>query len=107
MAMGIPVVATPQAAKGVQAVPGQHLLVGDGPEAFAKHVIDVLQNGTVRNNLLEAARQQVENVHAWPLAMDCLERILSSAPTAINGLIRSQANEIEGQVDCSLSTRSE
>ena len=44
MALGIPVVATPQAAKGIQATPGKHILVAADPERFAGQVVEVLLN---------------------------------------------------------------
>lgn len=76
MAMGIPVIATPQAAKGISAIAGKHLLVADGPEAFAKQVIDVLQTRELRRSLSEAARKQVELMHHWPSSMEILDEIL-------------------------------
>ena len=76
MAMGIPVVATPQAAKGIQAVPGRHLLVADGPEVYACRVLEVLQRPELRQKLSVAGRRQVESAHAWPLSMSSLDRVL-------------------------------
>src|SRR5262249_54683945 len=48
MAMGIPVVATPQAAKGIQAIPDRHLLVAENGENFAHKVVDVLTKESLR-----------------------------------------------------------
>ena len=79
MAMGIPVVATSEAANGIQAVPGEHLLVADEPEAFAGHVVKVLQNGALRKQLSEAGRQQVERTHVWSRSMTILDDILARA----------------------------
>ncbi len=87
MAMGIPVVATPEAAKGIQAVPGRHLLVADRAEAFASQVVEVLQNAELRKDLSEAGRRQVESVHSWSLAMDALDSIWAHSFIATNGLI--------------------
>jgi sugar transferase (PEP-CTERM/EpsH1 system associated) len=76
MAAGVPVVATPEAAKGIQAVPGEHLLVADTVQAFANHVINVLQNAELRSRLSERGRQQIENSHVWPLSMEILDNVL-------------------------------
>jgi sugar transferase (PEP-CTERM/EpsH1 system associated) len=76
MAMGIPVVATAQAAKGVQASPGQHLLVADRPEPFADHVVNVIKEMPLRKALSEAGRRQVHQVHSWDRAMSILDDIL-------------------------------
>jgi hypothetical protein len=77
MAMGIPVVATTQAAKGVQAVPGRHLLVADNPEAFANEVVKLLINEDLRKSLSVAAHQQIKSVHAWPVSMQILDGVFA------------------------------
>lgn len=76
MAMGIPVVATSVAAKGVAAMPGTQLLVADEPEQFADAVLRILDNGDLRKSLSESARQQVEETHSWPRSMQILDKIL-------------------------------
>ena len=76
MAMGIPVVASPQAAKGVQAVPGRHLLVGGNPEEFADRIIDLLGNAELRMKIAEEGRRQVMSVHSWPESMKLLDELL-------------------------------
>ena len=76
MAMGIPVIATPNAAKGIQAVAGRDLLVAETPHAFAEHVIRLLQNADVRRTLSETARKQVEKGHMWPASMKILDSTL-------------------------------
>ena len=77
MAMGIPVVATPQAAKGIQAIPGKHLLVASCPQAFAAAVIKVLSDSELRKSLAEAGRGQVEQAHRWSASMERFNLILS------------------------------
>ncbi len=87
MALGIPVVATPQAAKGVQAVPGQHLLVAGNPEVFAKHVISLFHNASLRKDLSHSARRQVETAHSWRHSMANLDQILdrlAKEPAAVD-----------------------
>src|SRR5262249_12969953 len=69
MAMGIPVVATPQAAKGINAVPGRDLLVASDAGAFAEHVIRALRSDTLRHDLATAGRAQVQRVHLWSQSM--------------------------------------
>jgi hypothetical protein len=76
MAMGIPVVATPNAAKGIQAVAGRDLLVAETPHAFADQVLGLLQNEHLRGTLSAAARKQVEKAHLWPAAMRILDSTL-------------------------------
>src|SRR5207244_2965110 len=80
MAMGVPVVATPNAAKGIQATPGRDLLVGDTPSEFAEHVVELLLNSGFRRNLASAARAQMERAHLWPVAMKALDNLLVLDP---------------------------
>lgn len=77
MAMGIPVVATPQAGKGIQASAGQHLLVGSDPATFAEHVIQLLKSSESRWRLSQAARDQIEEAHAWPRSMATFDQIFN------------------------------
>jgi len=77
MAMGIPVVATPQAAKGIVARAGDHLLVEGEPEAFARQVVAVMENLELRRRLTEAGRTQVETAHGWESCMEILDETLS------------------------------
>ena len=78
MALGIPVVATAVAAKGVGAIPGRHLLVADEPQQFAAEVIRVLENEALRQSLAESACRRVQEAHSWERSMQTLDSILSS-----------------------------
>jgi polysaccharide biosynthesis protein PslH len=83
MAMGVPVVATPQAAKGIQAIPGEHLLVAEQPEMFARHVIDILENVDLQRRLAVRARTQIENAHAWATSMKILDQLLPNRESSV------------------------
>jgi hypothetical protein len=76
MAMGIPVVASPQVAKGVQASPGRHLLVGATAEEFADQVVKLLEDAQLRARIRDAARRQVVSAHSWDESMKLLDEIL-------------------------------
>lgn len=79
MAMGIPVVCTPEAAKGIQAVPDEHLYVGGDPQTFARHTLALLQDVELRCALARRARVQVEGEHNWPASMQVLDLVLDQA----------------------------
>jgi len=79
MAMGVPVVSSPQAAKGVQAIPGQHLLVGSNPRSFAEHAVRLLRDPIFRTSMAEDARAQVERVHSWRNCTDTLDGLIARA----------------------------
>jgi sugar transferase (PEP-CTERM/EpsH1 system associated) len=78
MAMGIPVVATPQAAKGIQAVAGQHLLVASIEREFASKVIELLGSTELRKRLSEAGQTQVQSAHVWTESMSILDDLLAT-----------------------------
>ena len=80
LAMGIPTVATPEAAKGVECVPGKHLLVAGCPKTFAEMIIRLIEDGTLRRNLAEAGRRQIERVYTWHDSVDRLGTIVSQLP---------------------------
>jgi glycosyltransferase involved in cell wall biosynthesis len=84
MAMGIPVVASPQAAKGIDAVPERDLLVAEDTESFAKQVIHLLENRNMGNRLSEAALKQVKTAHRWSTSMGTLDRIVAAASSTEN-----------------------
>ena len=76
MAMGIPVVSTPQAAKGIDAIPGKHFLMAGSPDSFATHVVSLLQQIELRRSISQEARKQVERMHHWPASMRILDEVL-------------------------------
>jgi sugar transferase (PEP-CTERM/EpsH1 system associated) len=77
MAMGVPVVASALAARGVDAEPGRELLTADSAQEFATTVLRVLQDPAERRRLAEAARARVLSHHSWPASMQRLDRIVA------------------------------
>lgn len=65
MAMGAPVVCTRAAAEGLEARPGEDLLVADRAAEFAHHVLRVLEDPALAERLAAAGRQYVETRHDW------------------------------------------
>jgi hypothetical protein len=78
-AMGVPVVASSQAASGIDAVPGAHLLVADEPQAFADAVVSLLENPDERRRLSEAGRARIEATYTWSAAMRKLDSYVATA----------------------------
>jgi glycosyltransferase involved in cell wall biosynthesis len=62
MAMARPVVASPAAFEGIEAVPGRDLLVADDAEAMAKAVIRLL---AAPGAIGAAARRQMDRHYRW------------------------------------------
>ncbi|MGE5176352.1 MAG: TIGR03087 family PEP-CTERM/XrtA system glycosyltransferase [Hyphomicrobiales bacterium] len=78
MAMGVPVVVSPVAARGVDAVAGEHLLAADGDEAFADAVVRVLGDRAERDRLARAGRERVAARHSWETSMRLLDEAVAS-----------------------------
>jgi polysaccharide biosynthesis protein PslH len=77
MAMGKPVVASKEAAEGIDAEPGRDLIVADGVESFAKAVNVLIEDWDRAIALGLAARSQMERRYAWDAQMASLRTILS------------------------------
>ncbi|MFI4859644.1 MAG: glycosyltransferase, partial [Phycisphaerales bacterium JB063] len=69
MACGRPVVCTPQAARGIDATPGEHLLTAHGPDDFCDTVINLLRDPQRAAQIATAARERVETAYTWHHAL--------------------------------------
>lgn len=76
LAMGVPVVCSGLAAGGVDAVPEEHLLVADRPEAYADQILRLLQDPDARRRFAEAGRARVLTHHDWNRSMEKLDGII-------------------------------
>lgn len=65
MAMGVPVVASELAARGVQAVPGMHLLTAGTPADTAEAVLTLLRDPSARASFSAKARALVARDYSW------------------------------------------
>lgn len=82
MAMGVPVVASEQAAGGVDAEPDEHFQVASDPVSFCSYALRLLEHPTERDRLSKAGRQRILSRHNWSTSMakldnliaDCIER---------------------------------
>ena len=80
MAMATPVVATPQAVSALQTRDGEHLLIGNGTEAFAETVVRVLEDGQLQQKVGQTGRRYVEKYHDWDAITKDLEAIYNGQP---------------------------
>jgi len=65
MAMGVPVVGTREAFKGIAATEQDGIRMAEYPRAFAEHVISFLCDEALRSEAGKQARQYVERHHRW------------------------------------------
>jgi len=85
LAMGIPVVCSPIAARGVDAVAGTHLLTANDPQEYAEVILRLLENPAERERLATAGRARILSHHTWDHSMRrfdaLLEECLSARPS--------------------------
>jgi sugar transferase (PEP-CTERM/EpsH1 system associated) len=84
MAAGRPMVASPEALDGIAARVGRDILVGDGAEAFAHAVADVL-TGRAPKSLGAAGRDFVLANHQWTEQLRALDEIIAAPLTPGSG----------------------
>lgn len=80
-ARGIPVVSTSIGVEGIEAVPGEHLLVADTPAEFAAAVTRILCEPKMAARLAYAARTLVERRYDWHTALSPLDGLYPPAST--------------------------
>jgi sugar transferase (PEP-CTERM/EpsH1 system associated) len=78
MAMGIPVVSSTAAAKGVDARPGDDLIVEDTPERVAAALLRLMRSSDERARLSASGRARVLTAHAWPQSMRKLDSLIDT-----------------------------
>lgn len=80
-AMGVPVIASSPAAAGVDATPGEHLVVADDPQELTEAILRLLNDTDARQRLAEAGRRRVEQRYTWEEAMARFDGLLDTAIT--------------------------
>ncbi len=65
MALGVPVVATPCAAEGIDAVSGEHMVIADAPQEFADAVLRLMDSAEERARIAQGGRRLVETQYGW------------------------------------------
>jgi len=79
MASAIPVVATPEAVRGIGLEHGQGVWLGTNPTELAERTIDLLLDRDARRNLGAAGRRLVGERFRWPGDLEKLDGILEEA----------------------------
>jgi glycosyltransferase involved in cell wall biosynthesis len=78
MAARVPVVSTTIGAEGLDVSPGENILIGDAPAAFADACIQLLTDEGERQRLAGAAWEHVSACHSWEAAATAFERLLTA-----------------------------
>jgi glycosyltransferase involved in cell wall biosynthesis len=77
MAIGIPVVTTPQAFEGIEAKPGRDLILGEDVGKIAEGVIKIIKEVSLRRSLGDNARRVIEKNYCWTRNLEKLNSILT------------------------------
>lgn len=80
MAMGRPVVSSPAAAEGIDAVPGRDLFVAASPRETVDRIIELADDPTASCAMGAAARQRMEQRYAWDATLAPLKAMISDGP---------------------------
>lgn len=98
MASGTPVVASPSAAAGLEALPGRDLLLAHDPAAFAIAVLRVLDDRALWRKLAENGLAYITRYHDWEHALAQLNAVYARAIDAANlGAPTSEARAYIGR----------
>ena len=82
MAMGKPVVATPEAFEGIEAAPDRDLLVAPTvPAAFAEAVAGLLRDPATAARLAASARATVLDRYSWSAQFKMMDELLGGSKT--------------------------
>lgn len=76
MALGVPVITSTVAVKGVDAEPEKHVLVGDSPAELTQASLRLMNSRAERARLAEAGRARVLSHHNWAASLERLERLV-------------------------------
>jgi len=76
MAMGVPVVCSDIAARGVHAEDNQQLLIASTDAMCAEKVLDILGNPELRQRLSKVGRKLIEESYSWGKAMQKVDNIV-------------------------------
>ena len=74
--MRVPVVASPAAFNGINAVAGRDILVAPSFETFSEAISNLLRNAGERERLASNGRSCVEQNHRWDVVLDRLEKVV-------------------------------
>ena len=79
MGMARPVVTTTVGCEGIDAIPGEHALIAETPEAFADSVLKLLSEPILAERVGTAGRRLVEAKYGWDAAATLMAEVLELA----------------------------
>ncbi len=73
------VVCSPEAATGIRALPGRHLLVAESPKMFSRYVRALMRDDHYRQQVAAAARRCVQRRYGWDKALGPMVELLGGS----------------------------
>jgi len=80
MAAQIPVVSTTIGAEGLSVNPPHDIRIGDTPQHFASHCLELLNSPEIRAGISQAAWEMVNSHFSWEHVARCFEKIMQTGP---------------------------
>jgi glycosyltransferase involved in cell wall biosynthesis len=90
MAMGLPAVVSPMGIEGIDAVPGQQVLVSSDAAEMAADILRLCRDDELRERIGRQGRQFVEDHHQW-------ERTLSPLLDDVDALLAERSSNASGR----------
>ncbi len=85
MAMGVPVVCSTVAARGIDALPEEHVLVADTNNDYVNQISRIIDSAEERQRLSSAGRARMLSHHGWSIAMEKMDsHIMNSNSNEVN-----------------------
>ncbi len=78
LAMGLPCVASTAAWRGTVVADGEGILAADDPGDFARHLVELLQDGTRRAKMARRARAAAEANYPWEAQLARLDEVIAA-----------------------------
>lgn len=86
MAMGLPAVVSPMGLEGIDATPGEQVLVPDGPDAMADAILALYRDDALRDRIAREGRAFVRRHHRWDRILapflDDVRHVLAGRPVS-------------------------
>ena len=79
MSMGVPVVCSAVAARGIDAIPEEHVFVAESAEEYVRQIGRIIDDKSERKRLSEAGRHRMLSHHSWSIAMERMDMNIAAA----------------------------
>ena len=79
-ARGMPVVTTTVGLEGIDAIPGEHVLVEDTPQDFAGSTLELLENSMLAESLAQNGRRLAEEKYDWQVVLGNMDLVYEKLP---------------------------